>query len=83
MTLLYSVLETVDRHFKTRVSVLDRFLIKRLVLERLLYSEVWAVEGFQGGRELEHRIMNDISTTLYFFSFTVPAIASNLFAICM
>lgn len=80
MALLYSFLETLDRHIKTRASMMDKFLIKRLVLERLLYSELCAVEGLNS-RELEYRIMNDISTTLHFFTFTIPTIGSNIFAI--
>ena len=81
IAMLYSFLETLDRHLKTRVSMMDKFLIKRLVLERILYSELWAVESFRS-RELEFQIINDISTTLHFFTFTIPAIASNCFAIC-
>lgn len=61
---------------------MDRFLVKRLVLERILYSELWVMDQFQG-RELEFRITNDISTTLHFFTFTVPAIFSSLYAIGM
>lgn len=82
LTLLYSFLENVDKHLNTRVSLMNRLLVKRLVLERILYSEISSFNEYHG-RELEIRISAEIQTTLRLFSFIFPNMLSSIYAICM
>ncbi|EFC44010.1 predicted protein [Naegleria gruberi] len=80
LTVLYTLLENIERHLNYKVTVMNRLYVKRLVLEKILYSEVWAFSEFQG-RELEYRISTEIHNTLRLFSFVVPNILSSLYAI--
>ncbi|KAL0480059.1 ABC transporter H family member [Acrasis kona] len=80
LTLLYSLLENLDKHINTRVSLMNRLLVKRLVLERILYSEIWSFNEYHG-RELEIRISTEIQSTLKMFSFTIPNTLGSFYAI--
>jgi len=80
LTVLYAILENLERHLNYKVTVMNRLYVKRLVLERILYSEVWAFTEFQG-RELEYRISTEIHNTLRLFSFIIPNIMSSIYAI--
>jgi ABC-type bacteriocin/lantibiotic exporter with double-glycine peptidase domain len=75
-TTIYCFLQTLDRHLRNRVLLLNKFDIKRLVLERLVYSEVWALDFYEQ-TDLERRISYDIQNTIQMFSVTVPNIFSN------
>ncbi len=80
-TMLFAILENIDRHLNTRVALMNKLLVKRLVLERILFSEIWSFNEYHG-RELEFRISNEIQTTLRLFSFTIPNTMSSIYAIC-
>jgi ATP-binding cassette subfamily B multidrug efflux pump len=80
LTVLYSLLENLDRHLNHRVQLVNRLLVKRLVLERILYSEIWAFNEYQG-RELEYRISTEIQTTLRLFSTIIPKLFSSIYAV--
>lgn len=80
LTMLYTLLENIERHLTYKVTVMNRLYVKRLVLEKILYSEIWAFTEFQG-RELEYRISTEIHNTLRLFSYVVPNILSSLYAI--
>jgi len=79
-TVLYSLLENLERHLNNRVTLVNRLVVKRLVLEKILYSEVWAFGEYQG-RELEYRISNEIHMTLRLFSTIIPKLFSSFYAI--
>ncbi|KAL9651529.1 hypothetical protein ABK040_001475 [Willaertia magna] len=80
LTFLYTLLENLERHLNFRVTLLNRLYVKRLVLEKILFSEVYAFNELQG-RELEYRITTEIHNTLRLFSFIIPSILSSIYAI--
>lgn len=80
MTVMHAFLQTLDQHLKSRVDAMNKFIIKRLLLERLVYSEIWALEFFQN-TSLERRMWYDMSSTLRLCNYTIPNIVSNLYAI--
>ncbi len=43
-SVVYAVVQTVEQVMRTRVMLANRLLIKRLVLERILYSEVGSLQ---------------------------------------
>ncbi|KAL6042253.1 ABC transporter, ATPbinding domain containing protein, partial [Balamuthia mandrillaris] len=79
LTIFHALLDTLKRHLKNRVALENRFLIRRLVFERLLYSEMGAFEKLSS-LDIEYRISADISQTLNFFTFTLPQIMGSLYA---
>eukprot|EP01080_Neovahlkampfia_damariscottae_P000096 gene96-4345_t len=79
-TSIYCFLQTLDRHLKNRVASLNKYSVKRLVLERLLYSEIWSLDFYEKN-DIERRISIDIQSTLNLFSFTVPNLVSNFYTI--
>jgi len=64
-----------------RLNIENRLLIRRLVFERLLYSEINAFEQLHNTLDIEYRISADISQTLNFFSFTIPQMISSVYAL--
>ena len=79
LTVLHSSLETAERQVRNRVTLANKFVVKRLVFERLLYAEIWATENLRV-QEVEQRIQSDIAATLNLFNNTLPNIISTLYA---
>eukprot|EP00697_Spironema_sp_BW2_P003030 gnl/Spiro4/14047_TR7538_c0_g1_i1.p1 gnl/Spiro4/14047_TR7538_c0_g1~~gnl/Spiro4/14047_TR7538_c0_g1_i1.p1 ORF type:complete len:851 (+),score=229.29 gnl/Spiro4/14047_TR7538_c0_g1_i1:61-2613(+) len=46
-TFLYAVLQVFDIQVRARVAIVNKYIIKRLVMERLLYSEIGATQRQQ------------------------------------
>eukprot|EP00742_Colponemidia_sp_Colp-10_P005259 GILJ01005618.1.p1 GENE.GILJ01005618.1~~GILJ01005618.1.p1 ORF type:complete len:996 (-),score=124.65 GILJ01005618.1:18-3005(-) len=92
LTFGYALLQTIDVHLRSRIAVGNKFVIKRMVLERLLHSEIGALEVVRekaallpgnaaGDRDLESRIFSDISQTLQLFNFTLPSILNGFYTL--
>ncbi|ELR12905.1 ABC transporter, ATPbinding domain containing protein [Acanthamoeba castellanii str. Neff] len=60
LTIFHAILDTVKRHLQNRTAIENRLLIRRLVFERLLYSEMGEFEKLRT-LDIEYRISADIS----------------------
>ena len=69
-----------ERQLRNRVTLANKFVVKRLVFERLLYAEIWATENLRV-QEVEQRIQSDIAATLNLFNHTVPNMISTVYAL--
>jgi ABC-type multidrug transport system fused ATPase/permease subunit len=77
---LYAGMHTLDTMLRNRVELSNRFVVKRLVMERILYSEIGALQAKYTavfGEEvrpdqLESRVFDDISLTLHLFNWIIP-----------
>ena len=59
-----------------------KLAIRRLVMERVLFSEIQAFEDVkQRNQDLVYRITQDIGQTLAFFNFTAPAMIASAYAL--
>ena len=82
LSCVYAVLYTVEQTARTRVMLANRLVVKRLVMERILYSEIGSLQSRYMevfGEEvrtdqLESRVFSDISETLQLFNSTIPSI---------
>jgi ABC-type transport system involved in cytochrome bd biosynthesis fused ATPase/permease subunit len=54
-------------------------VVKKLILERVLYSELGAIEKLNTGN-LEQKITADITQTLNFVNRYLPSLVSGLYA---
>jgi hypothetical protein len=66
----------------------NKLLIKRFVMERLLYSEIGGFNALKsrdnmGPPELEYKINSSIGLTLNFFNDTLPSIFASVYAFGM
>lgn len=81
-TVLFALLESLNRYVKSRVSLENKFEIRRLVLERILYSEIDELDkitrSYSGS--LEDKVARDITSTLNFINKYLPSLVSGLFA---
>lgn len=89
MNMVYACLQTLDMTLRTRMNLANRLLVKRLVMERILYSEIGALQQRYlevfgetiRTEELENRVFKDISESLHLFNFTIPSIVRNSFTL--
>ena len=81
LTVLYALLNTLDFQIKMRLAQQDKIIIKRMVLERVLHSEIGELERLTdaAGHELEAKIVNDISQTMQLVTFTLPTTAGAIY----
>ena len=79
--MLYALLNTLDFQIKTRLAQQDKIIIKRMVLERVLHSEIGELERLTdaAGHQLEQKIVNDISQTMQLVTFTLPTTAGAIY----
>ena len=90
-SIVYAFVQTVEQVIRTRVLVANRLLIKRLVLERILYSELGslqerylAVFGEEVRTEqLEAHVFNDINETLNLFNNTLPSMLRGSYTLAL
>jgi ABC-type multidrug transport system fused ATPase/permease subunit len=88
-SLVYALVQTVEQVLRTRVLLANRLLIKRLVLERILYSELGSLQekyhevfGEEVRTEqLEMHVFNDISETLNLFNTTIPSLLRGAYTL--
>lgn len=80
MTFWFVFVMCIEMHIKNRVALKDKFLVKRLILQRFLYSEIDSFSDVDS-KELEFRITHDINRSLRIFSFVIPQLLSNLYTI--
>jgi len=81
LSIVYALVQTIEQVLRTRVLLANRLLIKRLVLERILYSELGSLQEAymqQFGEHvrtenLEAHVFNDIHETLNLFNNTLPS----------
>lgn len=71
-TLWHALMDAFLRQLNTRVQLANRFVVRRMVMERLLYSEIGAFDRLRTS-DLETRISADISQTMSLFNYTIPA----------
>ena len=94
MSLMYSLLHTVEDLLRTRLLLLNRLVIRRLVMERILYSEVGSLQEryallFGGEKsvlrteQLEVFVFNDINETLHLFNSTIPSIFRSTYTLLL
>ncbi len=81
-SVVFSLVQTAEQILRNRVDAQNRMIVRRLIMERILYSEMGALQKtyFKAFNEevrtdvLEGRVMNDISETLNLFNFLLPNI---------
>ena len=81
-TVLFAITESLNRYMKSRVSLENKFEIRRLVLERILYAEIDELDrlnkSYSGS--LEDKVAQDITSTLNFINKYLPSLVSGLYA---
>lgn len=81
-TVLFATTESLNRYMKNRVSLENKFEIRRLVLERILYAEIEELDkitkSYSGS--LEDKVARDITSTLNFINKYLPSLVSGLYA---
>lgn len=81
-TVLFAITESLNRYIKSRVSLENKFEIRRLVLERILYAEIEELDrlnkSYSGS--LEDKVAQDITSTLNFINKYLPSLVSGLYA---
>ncbi|EGC36488.1 hypothetical protein DICPUDRAFT_77869 [Dictyostelium purpureum] len=85
LTIYYAILDNINNHLISIVSQENRLQIKRLVMEKLLYSEIGAFDFLKkkkniGPVEIEYKLSSSINTTISFFTFTIPDLIASLYA---
>lgn len=92
LTLVYAAIHTFDQILKNRVQLAQKLVIKRLIVERILFSEIGSLErkfqqlfGTTAARpdQLEVRIFRDISDTLHLFNFTLPTLVRGIWTVAL
>lgn len=78
-TSLFAVLDSLNRYIKKRIALENKFEIRRLVLERILYAEISELETIKSSN-LEERVESDISSTLNFINKYLPSLVSGIYA---
>lgn len=77
-TFLFAILDSLNRYLKNRVALENKFEIRRLVLEKILFAEVGELETIKSA-DLEHKVMSDISSTLNFVNSYLPSLVSGIY----
>jgi ABC-type multidrug transport system fused ATPase/permease subunit len=81
-TVLYALLESLNRYVKNRAALENKFEIRRLVLQKVLYSEIDELDkitkSYSGS--LEDKVARDITSTLNFINKYLPSLVSGLYA---
>ena len=94
MSLMYSLLHTLEELLRTRLLLLNRLVVRRLVMERILYSEVGSLQQryalmFGGEKsvlrteQLEVFVFNDINETLHLFNATIPGLFRSSYTLLL
>lgn len=92
LTIIYAAIHTLDQILKNRVQLAQKLVIKRLVVERILFSEIGSLErkfkllfGTSSVRpdQLEVRVFRDINDTLHLFNFTLPTLFRGMWTVIM
>jgi hypothetical protein len=65
-TFLFAFLQTIEAHLKNRVMLMNKYSVKKLILERMVYCELNTLKFFSE-KDLERRISYDITSTLHLF----------------
>ncbi|KAM9967374.1 hypothetical protein ACTFIW_001458 [Dictyostelium discoideum] len=85
LTIYYAILDNINSHLISIVSLENRLQIRRLVMEKLLYSEIGAFDFLRkkkniGPAELEYKLSSSINTTISFFTYTIPDLIASIYA---
>jgi hypothetical protein len=91
LSVVFALLQTFEQMLRARVALATRLSIKRLVMERILYSEVGSLQtryeqAFGEAvrtEQLEARVFDDINETLHLFNHVIPTIARGVYAFAM
>jgi ABC-type multidrug transport system fused ATPase/permease subunit len=78
-TVLFAILDSFNRYMKNRVALENKFEIRRLVMEKILYAEVAELDKIKSA-DLEHKVASDITSTLNFINKYLPSLVSGLYA---
>eukprot|EP00698_Gefionella_okellyi_P020907 TRINITY_DN6658_c0_g1_i3.p2 TRINITY_DN6658_c0_g1~~TRINITY_DN6658_c0_g1_i3.p2 ORF type:complete len:332 (-),score=85.01 TRINITY_DN6658_c0_g1_i3:2108-3103(-) len=82
LSALHAILETIDRQLRNRIATQNRLVIRKLVMERILFSELAALEKLQGKTsDLDSKITTDINQTLNLFNYTIPGLLGGCYAL--
>lgn len=88
MSVMYAVLQSIEQLLRTRVMLQNRLVVKRLILERILYSEIGSLQSRYleifgeevRTEQLEVHVFNDITETLQLFNSTIPSIVRGAYS---
>jgi len=84
LTLIYALLSTFRFQVQQRMSHQQVCLVKRMVTEKLLHSELGELENILGNNNtaaLEARVMQDINKTMHLVSFVMPTLAGAVYTL--
>lgn len=79
----YAVLSSLNHVITSYVAEQNNTLIKRLVLERILFAEVDAFQQMSLPPNFVEKITYDINSTLDFINIYLPLLFSSIGAFCM
>eukprot|EP00004_Rigifila_ramosa_P001331 TRINITY_DN1126_c0_g1_i1.p1 TRINITY_DN1126_c0_g1~~TRINITY_DN1126_c0_g1_i1.p1 ORF type:complete len:746 (-),score=163.21 TRINITY_DN1126_c0_g1_i1:20-1927(-) len=79
-TVAHAIIDTALRQLNFHIMLQNRFVIRRMVMQKLLFSEIWAFENIKTS-DLETKISADISQTMSLFNNHIPSIFGNLYAL--
>ncbi|GAM23859.1 hypothetical protein SAMD00019534_070340 [Acytostelium subglobosum LB1] len=86
LTIYYAILDNINSHLIKLVATENQLFIRRMVMEKLLYSEIGAFDFLRkknniGPLELEFKISSSINTTISFFTYTLPEFFAAMYAL--
>lgn len=78
-TVLFATLDSLNRYIKKRISLENKYEVRRLVLEKILYAEISELDKIKVSN-LDERVSSDISSTLNFINKYLPSLVSGIYA---
>eukprot|EP00656_Telonema_subtile_P029043 TRINITY_DN3191_c0_g1_i6.p1 TRINITY_DN3191_c0_g1~~TRINITY_DN3191_c0_g1_i6.p1 ORF type:complete len:693 (-),score=164.64 TRINITY_DN3191_c0_g1_i6:115-2193(-) len=82
-TILYALLSTFRFQVQQRMAQQQIGLVKRMVMEKILHSEIGELDQIagDGAASLEARVMQDINKTMHLVTFVLPTITGALYTL--
>lgn len=87
LSVVYSLVFTVEETLKNRILLANKLLVKKLIIEKFLYSEIGLLQSKYyeiynenlTAEQLEQRIFTDISDTINLFNNIIPSILRSAY----
>ena len=95
MSVMYSLLHSCEESLRSRLMLLNRLQVRRMLIERILFSEVGSLQSryalsFGGGDSallrtdaLEAAVFADMNDTLQLFNSTLPAVFRSAYSLSL
>eukprot|EP01103_Thecamoeba_quadrilineata_P007372 TRINITY_DN1725_c0_g1_i1.p1 TRINITY_DN1725_c0_g1~~TRINITY_DN1725_c0_g1_i1.p1 ORF type:complete len:565 (+),score=45.44 TRINITY_DN1725_c0_g1_i1:234-1928(+) len=82
LTIIHTFVDCLIIHYRSRIMLEHRLMIRRMLSERILYSEFGTI-FLEDDRpqELETKISIHITNTIHFMTFTVPDVISTAYSL--